>query len=418
MKKVLVVGGGLSGLSAASILANNNYNVTLLEASPKLGGRTFSYFDKASNLYLDNGQHLLMGCYTHTLKFIDLINAKDQFHIQENFEVNFKTPTENHVLKTDKVLSNFSLVISILKFPLLALTERINIIRLFIKLFYVSSSNKTIYEWLLKEKQSSNAIKIFWEPIAVSALNSDIKIASAETFISILKQVILSGKKGNRFIIPETSLTESFCNTSECFLKKNNSVIKLNEKVEEISLNGSKVTSIKSDKQTYTDFDYVVLAVPPFALERLLPINIKPDYSSILTFHVFVDDNPLTEKFYNLVESPVHWVFNHKEYLTLVISSADNYMQQSINDLEELAKSELNKYFNIKVNSITRIVTIKNKRACFIPTSDFEKKRKNFNINYNNLFIAGDWIDTDLPSTIESAVKSGYIAAGKVMQSQ
>jgi phytoene dehydrogenase-like protein len=88
-KKVIVIGGGFAGLTAAAYLAKNKFKVTLLEGSPKLGGRAYSFLDRETNTIIDNGQHILMGCYNDTIKFLSLIGASDNFILQNKLEVNF-----------------------------------------------------------------------------------------------------------------------------------------------------------------------------------------------------------------------------------------------------------------------------------------------------------------------------------------
>jgi len=74
-KKCIVIGGGFAGLSSAAFLSNSGFRVQLLEASPKLGGRAYSFLDNKTNTVIDNGQHILMGCYKETLNFLKLIGA-------------------------------------------------------------------------------------------------------------------------------------------------------------------------------------------------------------------------------------------------------------------------------------------------------------------------------------------------------
>ena len=84
MKRCLIIGGGLAGLTAASILSQKKNHVSLLESSPKLGGRTYSFIDKESYVEIDNGQHIMMGCYKETLSFVKLIGAENNFDYQKN----------------------------------------------------------------------------------------------------------------------------------------------------------------------------------------------------------------------------------------------------------------------------------------------------------------------------------------------
>jgi zeta-carotene desaturase len=85
-KKVIVIGGGFAGLSTAAYLAKNNFKVTILEASPKLGGRAYSFFDSETKTVIDNGQHILMGCYYETISFLSLIGASENFYFQKKLK--------------------------------------------------------------------------------------------------------------------------------------------------------------------------------------------------------------------------------------------------------------------------------------------------------------------------------------------
>ena len=89
MKRCLIIGGGIAGLTAASILSSKKISVTLIESSPKLGGRTYSFMDEVSGEIIDNGQHIMMGCYKETLSFLRLIGADKNFIYQNKLEVDF-----------------------------------------------------------------------------------------------------------------------------------------------------------------------------------------------------------------------------------------------------------------------------------------------------------------------------------------
>ena len=113
----------------------------------------------------------------------------------------------------------------------------------------------------------------------------------------------------------------------------------------------------------------------------------------------------------------MHWMFNHDSHITLVISDADRLMGLSGEEIFKISCGELDKYAGIKEENITAYKVIKEKRATFIPSNDISGKRPGTETGIKNLFLAGDWIETGLPSTIESAVKSGRIAAGLLRKS-
>ncbi|HEY6626856.1 MAG TPA: FAD-dependent oxidoreductase, partial [Ignavibacteriaceae bacterium] len=259
-RKVIVIGGGFAGLSAAAYLTNKKYKVTLLEASPKLGGRAYSFIDKETNTVLDNGQHILMGCYHETLKFLSLIQAKENFHFQKRLEVNFiKVGFQNLPLKSFPFVYPVNLLIGLLKFEAISFSERIRLLKVFIKLPFLSAdkfSKMNIKEWLEMENQSQAIQDAFWRILAVGALNTSIEKASAKIFIDILKQIFLKGNKAATIVLPKYGLSESYCKNAEEYIVKNGGEIILSELVEKIVISEDMVTEIHSSKKVFLDFDF------------------------------------------------------------------------------------------------------------------------------------------------------------------
>jgi squalene-associated FAD-dependent desaturase len=423
-KKVIVIGGGFAGLSAAAFLANNKFKVTLLEASPKLGGRAYSFLDKDSNVIIDNGQHILMGCYYNTLEFLSLIGAKENFSIQKRLEVNFvKEGFRVFPLKGFPFIYPINLMVGLLKYDAIGLADRLSLLKVFFMLPFLSHyrfSNINIKEWLEKENQSQNVQDAFWGILAVGALNTSIQKASAKIFIDILKQIFLKGNKAATIVLPKYGLSESYCKNAEEYIGKNGGEIILSEPVEKIVISEDKVTEIHSSKKVFLDFDYVVSAIPAFALNRIIDdenrINI-PDfkYSSILNIHLWLKENKIPEVFFGLINSPLHWVFNKGTHLNIVISDANELVNKSDEDKIKVVKDEMKKFFLLDSELITGYKIIKEKRATFIPSNDILDKRPSQRTQIKNLVLAGDWVDTGLPSTIESAVKSGKVAADLII---
>lgn len=422
MRSCLIIGAGFAGLSAAVKLSQNGIKITVIEASPKPGGRAYSFQDKETGTIIDNGQHILMGCYRFTLDFLKLINSYDKVIIQRNLKVNFvKNDSQLFPLNSAVIFYPFNLLLGILKYKAVSKSDRILIIKFFIKLLFINTNKikeLSVIEWLEKEGQNENIQKCLWEIIAVGALNTNLDSASAKIFADILKEIFLKGNFNTKIIIPEDGLSEMYCKQSLEFIKKRNGEIIFSEEVLEFNINNDKVISVKTDKTIYDNFDFVIFAIPPFALERIssdLINNLPIKYSPILTVHLWLKENNLTEKFYGFIDSPIHWVFNHKKYITIVVSDAGNLIEKSKEEIFELASVELKKYLKIDKEVISTYKIIKEKRATFIPNKEFLNSRPSTETKIENLFLAGDWVKTGLPSTIESAVKSGYIAAEKVI---
>ena len=424
MKKCVVVGGGLAGLSAAVFLADSGIQVELLEASPKLGGRTYSFKDKSTSVVIDNGQHILMGCYKNTLDFIRLIKAENNFIYQKQLKVNFlKENFKLFQLKSKNPVYPFNLISALLNYKALSLSSRLRLLKFFAKLFFYpdnSLNSLTVHQWLMQENQTEESIKSFWEILAVGTLNTGIKKASAKVFSDILKKMFLKGNKASTIILPRYGLSESFCNSAKEFIEERKGSISLLESVNELEMSAEKVISIKTNKRKITGFDYVVSAVPYFILKnilgryKLILSNIGFRYSTIVAIHVWLKENKLPEDFYGLINSPVHWVFNHKSHLSMVISDANDLAAIPKEEIFDIAALQLEKYFGISKAEIISYKIIKEKRATFIPSNDILNVRPAPNTGLKNLFLAGDWVNTGLPSTIESAVRSGKLAANLI----
>lgn len=423
MKKCIVIGGGFAGLSASAYLANAGVIVELLEASPKLGGRAYSFLEKETNTIVDNGQHLQLGCYYNTLDFLNLIGSSDKVQVQKKMSVNFLKPNfELHELKSSSLPYPLNLFSAILNYTAVSLRERLSILRLFSKLPFYSNRDLekiSVEEFLIKEKQNENLIKAFWEILCVGALNTNLTKASAKILADILKIIFLSGNEGSKFVIPKEGLSEIYCQQAKKFIEDRQGKISLSEKVEEISIEKNRANQIKTNKRIITDFDLIISAVPYYGIKKILSTlnfeDFTQEYSSILNVHIWPKENKLGNNFYGLIGSEIHWIFSHNSHLTCVISDADYLMDKSNEEIMAMIYSQLVKYLKISRDDITKYLIIKEKRATFIPSNKILYNRPNSETQIKNLYLAGDWVNTGLPSTIESAVKSGQTLANDII---
>ncbi|MDR3626218.1 MAG: hydroxysqualene dehydroxylase HpnE [Ignavibacteriaceae bacterium] len=420
MKKCVVIGSGLAGLTSAAYLSLNGFQVEILEASPKPGGRAYSFKDSETGSIIDNGQHIMMGCYKETLKFFNLIGARENLILQDRIKVNFVKENFNLLpLQASGLPYPLNLLSALLNYKALTFKDRLLFLKFFLSLPFVLEKDiksLSVYDWLIEEKQNENIIKAFWEILAVGALNTNIKKASAVTFAIILKEIFFRGNKVATIIIPKLGLSETYCKNALSFIEEHNGKINFGEQVTDIKFSNEMVFEIETTKRKITEFDFVISAVPLYALEKMLPefkseYNFELTYSSIVSIHIWLKENHLDELFYGLIGSPVHWIFNHQEHVTLVISDAGEFVNMSNEEIFNMVATELEKYVKIAKDKIISYKVIKEKRATFIPSKEILNTRPKQRTPLQNFIIAGDWVNTGLPSTIESAVKSGRIAA-------
>lgn len=424
MSKCIVIGGGIAGLSAAAYLSKHGLKVTLFEATPKAGGRAYSFKDSETGDIIDNGQHILMGCYKETINFLNLVGAKNQFKFNNRLDVNFLKPSGEIIkLRSLPQLYPLNLLFAILKFKAISFKERTSVVKFVMKLPFISHeklAEKNVREWLIKEKQSENCIKSLWKIITVGALNSGISKASALMLREILMKIFFNGNFASTIILPGYGLTESYVDPAINYIKSNGGVVKLSAPVEELVADDDKITAVTTKDGLITEFDSVISAVNDQSITRLIPSleNVRDlnfEHSTIINIHIWLSDNQLTESFYGLIDSSVHWIFNKNSHLNLVISDADHLLQKTSEEIFQVCAGELEKFLNIRQSEIVRYKIIREKNATIVPSIDSYYLRPSSKTKLKNFFLAGDWTDTGLPSTLEGAVKSGRIAAENVI---
>jgi len=426
MAKCVVIGGGLAGISTAVFLSKNNHDVQLIEASPKLGGRAYSFKDKLTDDFIDNGQHILVGAYKTTFEFLRIIGTENLPYYQKKLQVTYVTKDGSRFsLKTPHTFYPLNLLQAILGFKLLRFNERIRIVKFISKLFFIGDKNlasKTVFEWLKENNQSEDSMKSFWDLLTVSTLNTPIDEASSLMFAKVLKEIFLNGNKASTIVLPKYGLSKLFCDPAEKYLKTNGANVSLSENIIKIETNGEKVLKVITNKREITDFDFVISAVPFYSLQKLFPelpfiksVNKNLETSPIITIHLWLSENIFEEKFYGLINSRIHWIYKNKNHISAVISSADEMVELDSKEIYQICIEELRSYFP-KFNNVVvkNYKVLKEKRATFESTPKSDEVRSKIKSPYNNFHLAGDWTNTKLPGTIEGAILSGKEAARKI----
>ncbi len=427
MKQCAVIGGGLAGLTAAAYLSSRQIPVTLFESSPKIGGRVFSFRHAAFPEPVDNGQHILMGCYRETIKLLNLISPTDRLKVQPALAIEFVLPGQSASwLKASTLVHPLGLLAGLLRYKLLDRQSKMKLLRFMARLYFakepLSLEDETISQWLTRFEQTETANRVLWHILAIGTMNAPPELSSARVFESVLRQMLLSDAASARIIIPGADLSQTFCMPAESFIRGHGGIIEVSNKISRVEeVQSGKIIVIDSSGLSQ-EFDTIVFAAPLHALSKIEGVGelvSLPEsglaFSSIITFHFRLKSNPLHELFYGIVDSPMQWVFNHETHITTVTSAANDLINLSEEELFNLFSSEIEKYFGIQKSAIITHKMIKEKRATFIPSPEAETIRKSIVPKTRNVFLAGDWTNTGLPATIEGAVLSGKRAADAVL---
>ncbi|MBK8554079.1 MAG: oleate hydratase [Ignavibacteria bacterium] len=432
-KTVTVIGGGVAGLSSAVFLTERDFKVTLVEASPKLGGRAYSFFDKEKNQFFDNGQHILAGWYKNTFEYLKIIGSYDKLNFQKELEVNFiNTEKEVFKLRCPDDAPPMNLIKGLLKFKAFGLKDKFalkNINKLLKDEKDFEKKYMNVRELLIGIKQTPNLIKYFWEPFTLAVFNTRLENISVEIFLNVLR-IGFNAKDNSTLVIPNVNLNELLTDDALKYFEKKNVTVQIDESVKQIvtdEITGKKmIRHLLTEDGKEIHSDYYISAAPFFVFKKLFDEKVyyennfksellKP--SSIVSVHLFLENEMPEEMIpYNsfgmtgLIGTIVQWIFKrNSKHLSLVISGADDLQvtEMKIEDVVSLCISDLKKTITgFDKMKIKDHKVIKEKRATFIPDIMSNEFRPDQKTRYDNLFIAGDWTNTSLPATIESAVYS------------
>lgn len=415
---VAVIGGGVAGLAAASLLAKRGYRVTVLEQKSRLGGRTYSFTDDVTGDTIDNGQHILMGCYDYTLRWLGEIGAIDNLSVFEDYRIPFAAPHKKlSPLRLPNWPSPLHLLAGILNFKNLSFRDRLKLLKAGVNLRKSVGSDISVAQWLDQNGQSSDCKKYFWQPVCLAVMNEDMESASAKVFATVLKAMFLRSRDASKFILSKSGLSELFVHRATDAVLNSGGSVYYNEAVKSFSVMDERFSGIETKTEKHFDADILISAVPVWEVTKIIPNEIlpliAPKTSPIVSIYVWCESSiTISElfkgEFIGCIDTHIQWIFKKKNYLSITISDADEVASWERDRIDVMVRAELQALLNIKPEQIRRIQTIKEHRATFSITTNGPFIRPGVSTSYENLYVIGDWVDTGLPSTIESAVKSAY----------
>jgi hydroxysqualene dehydroxylase len=438
---VIVVGGGLSGLSAAVDLASRGLSVCVLERNQHLGGRAYSFIDDKTGEEIDNGQHLMMGCYHETRWLLRTIGSDHLATLQPNLHIDFRDPDAGPAsLHCPSLPGPFHLLAGLLGLKTLSLLDRLKLLRVGLEIhkhpetIEPSIGGLTVHQWLDSLGQSEANKKRLWNIIAVGSLNGDPKEVSALLFYRVLRAAFLGNRENSSFLIPKVGLSLLFDEPSLRYVQSKAGQVLQSCAAEALIYEGSRVKAVRCSDGVTREARAFVTAIPWYAAANLLPVNEsavsaidRMTPSAILSIHLWFDRPVMDEDFVALLNSRVQWVFNRSKIqavsgsagqaLAITVSDANKLVDSENRDLVALAIEDLRRVFpRVDTARVVHSMVLKEKRATFSQRPEVEPFRPSCTTSLENLFLAGDWTNTGYPATIEGAVMSGRKAAEAASQ--
>ncbi len=474
--EIVVVGGGFAGLAAATTLAERGVRVTLLEARPALGGRAAAYRDPGTGEWVDNGQHVLLGCYDETFTFLRRVGTDRLVRIDDTLSADLvdragrrsrlacpSLPSPLHllagVLAWDGVPWRDRLAVLRLAAPLLrarnpgtdrriwgriwgraefsAAEERAGFSEDFRSSVAENApiqpvpNSETVAEWLRRHRQPAALVELLWEPLALAALNQPIDRAAAAPFARVLGRMFGSDRRAASMARPMVPLSHLYAEPARAWLEQRGSTVRTSAPARIIVTDG-RVSHVAVGHETMSAGG-VVCAVPWFAMGRTLEgaagelaatvgNAARTAPSPIVTVNLWFDRPVLDVPFLGLPGRTFQWVFDKRRafgdsasHLSLVSSGADAVVAMSNDALVDRATSELRTALPSMGGALVRRGTVIRERRATFSIAPGQPPRPGTRTDVEGLVLAGDWIDTGLPATIESAVESGHRAAAALI---
>lgn len=445
LRDVAVVGGGLAGLAAASSLADAGFCVQLVEKRPYVGGRASSYEHPGTGEIVDNCQHLLLGGCTNLIEFYKRVGLQGRIRWFDRFT--FLEPGGRTTrIAPGPLPAPLHNSFSFLTANALSRTDKLAICRVMMALIPgVPSDNVEDFQhWLMRHGQTTGAIEHFWKPLMHSALNDDLDRLSAHYAGRVIRTSFMSAPVAGHMGFPTIPLSELYGQTVD-YIRARGGEVHLRSNVENLSFHEDSCCWRISTPGHTLEADAVVLALPFEAMQKLLPLlpvqsaherafseqlgeRLKRfEHSPITGIHLWFDRRITPLEHAVLLDTTIQWMFNKSllqpetrsgtdgDYLELVVSASKTLVDKSRQEIIDLALHELGHFFPAaREAKLVKAAVIKEVRATFCVTPGLDRFRPGQTTNWPGVFLAGDWTATGWPSTMEGAVRSGYLAAEEI----
>jgi squalene-associated FAD-dependent desaturase len=445
-RRVVVIGGGLAGITAAIQLRDAGLDVTLLESRPRLGGAATSY--QRAGLMIDNGQHVFLRCCTSYQELLARLGMTDSVAIQDRFDVTVLGPDGPARLRRSALPSPLHLARALLGYRLLSLTERVRVGRAALAFRSADPASlvldgEPLGGWLAARGQTERARRRLWDLFVISALNIDGDQASTALAAKVIKTALLDRSDAADIGMARVPLGRLHAEATASLLARLGAQVRLGARaiaVEPRTGGGFSVRLGRGEGTTATDdppdpapsqvlsADGVVLAVPADQAARLAAtagVARAADWdglghSPIVNVHVRYDRAVMDRPFVAAVDSPVQWVFDKTmqagvqdgQYLAVSVSAADDLVEVPTAAIRELFEPELARLFPAAAGaSIRDFFVTRERRATFRQGPGTAALRPGAGTSVPGLVLAGAWTATGWPDTMEGAVRSGHGAA-------
>jgi len=402
-----VVGAGIAGLAAAVRLADSGVRTVVHEASNTAGGRCRSFYDKALGLEIDNGNHLLLSGNRAALDYLDRIGSRDLLSAPRAAIFDFADlkSGERWRLRPNDGRAPWWLLDRNRRAPGTTLREylaAIHILR--------APANATLAQAM---RCAGPLYERLWRPVLLSALNIEPSDGAASLAAAVIRETLAAGGKACRPLVAARGLSQTFVEPALAFIQRRGGEVVYSDALRAIRFEGAHAVRLEFEagEAPLGREDYVILAVPPWTARRLVPGLETPDeFRAIVNAHFCIAPPAGQPPVLGVVNGLTQWLFAFPDRLSVTISAGDELIDHPREELVSEVWREVAALTGL-ASDLPPARIVKEKRATFAATPGQNAKRPGSRTQWANLALAGDWIRTGLPATIEGAVRSGNEAA-------
>jgi len=458
-KPVIVVGGGWAGLASAVELVQHNIPVILLESAKQVGGRARrvpfetgilpaqSIESQAADIAVttekisvDNGQHLLTGAYHSTLNVLQTLGVGEEtVFMRQPLVLNVKRPRGPALtISPGPLPAPLHLAWGLLFAKGLSILDRIRALQFCFGLQqsrFLIPKDITCDELFKQYRQTKNIIKLLWEPLCIAALNTPTKTASASIFLRVLRETFAYTRRESDLLYTRVDLSGVFPDHAMDFIEKHGGTVRLGQRVSELIIdyknNKPRLRGVRLHEGDI-ECQHLILATSHLAALKLLEPHgvfstltqqlMKLGSQPIVTIYLqFPESTTLNAPMIGFADSLSQWVFDRSVYgqhglMAVVVSSSGSHMSMSNDELGDKVEQELAEFFPHWPKPSHRMI-IREKRATFNCVRNSNDYRPQNRTSLEGVWLAGDYTDTQLPSTLEGAIRSGQQSAHSILKS-
>jgi squalene-associated FAD-dependent desaturase len=446
-RRIAIIGGGLAGLSAAVALADSRLQrdsggarlaIEIFESRRMLGGRATSYRDPETGELVDNCQHVSLGCCTNFDDFCRRTGLNGLFARETALHFIGPVGRTCTVRRSTWLPAPLQLAPSLLRLSYLTWGERLAIALALRQLACSSLGDAqkgiTFGQWLREAGQSEQAIELFWSPVIVSALSEEVDRSSFAVARKVFVDAFLRHWRGAEMTVPKVPLRTLYDEHLVSWLERRGVKFQLGTEVRSFELCDELASSLVVADGSKRPFDLFCVATPWYRTaelfddlchERLPFIDAAKHFEEcpITSVHLWCKQKlRLSHRHAVLPGRFSQWIFDRTHdgsspYYQVVISASRAVASMTRREVIARVCGDLEDIFGEPVDEyIVRTKVITEQRAVFSPTPGSEKWRPPQRTQLPNLFLAGDWTATGWPATMESAVRSGYLAAEAMLE--